>query len=153
MSLKNILYFVLALLFFTACKAPIEPDFKEIKDLKVSLSGFTSARITGEALFFNPNNTSLDIKNAEIDVSVDGQKVTRISKEINIKALPEEDFTIPIDLKLSLSDLHVNSLSSALDMLGGNEKQIHFTGKIKVKVYGINFNVPIDHKENVRLKL
>lgn len=136
-----------------SCKSLVAPEFRDVKNLKVDLAGFTSVNVTGEALFHNPNKTTITIKDIEMDVSVDNQKVTHIAKTFDIKAVGLEDFTIPIDLKLSLKDLQINSLSSAINMLSGDEKELHFVGKIKVKAYGINFNVPIDHKEAVKLRL
>ena len=153
MNINKILVFGLLLLVASSCKSLVAPEFKDVKDLKVDLAGFTSVNVTGEALFYNPNSTSITIKDIELDVAVDNQKVTHISKTFDIKALGEQDFTVPIDLKLPLKDLQINSLSSAINMLSGEEKVLHFLGTIKVKAYGINFNVPIDHKEAVKLRL
>ena len=141
------------MLVVSACQAPIAPEFKDVKDLKVSLSGFTSAKITGEALFYNPNRATLNIRNLDMNVAVDGEPVTHIKKEFNIEAKGMSDFTVPIDLKVSLKDLQINSISSALNMLKGDKKVVHFKGKIGVKVYGIKFKVPVDHKEELKLRL
>lgn len=147
MRLKRwVLWFGLVLIL-ASCQPLVGPEFKDIKDLEISLSGFSSVKVNGEALFYNPNKRTIEIKHVDMHVAVDGQKVTHISQAFDIKAAGLQDFTVPIDLKLSLKDLQINSLSSALNMLGGDEKQLHFTGSIKVKAYGFNFNVPIDHKE------
>jgi len=140
-------------LLLASCQSLVAPEFQDVKNLKVDLAGFTAVNVTGEALFHNPNETTITIKDIEMDVSVDNQKVTHIAKTFDIKAIGLEDFTVPIDLKLSLKDLQINSLSSAINMLSGDEKELHFVGKIKVKAYGINFNVPIDHREAVKLRL
>jgi LEA14-like dessication related protein len=153
MTKLHSLALVILILIVSACQTPIAPDFKDVKDLKVSLSGFTSAKVTGEALFYNPNKATLNIRNLDMDVAVDGEMVTNIKKEFDIEAKGMSDFTVPIDLKLSLEDLQINSISSALNMLNGDEKVVHFKGKIGVKVYGINFKVPVDHKEKLKLKL
>lgn len=153
MNLNKFLIFGLFAIIFSSCQSLVAPEFRDVKNLKVDLAGFTSVNVTGEALFHNPNKTTITIKDIEMDVAVDNQKVTHISKTFDIKAVGLEDFTVPIDLKLSLKDLQINSLSSAINMLSGDEKQLHFLGNIKVKAYGINFNVPIDHKEAVKLKL
>lgn len=153
MNINKLLFFGLFLVLASSCKSLVAPDFKDVKDLKVNLAGFTSVDVTGEALFYNPNKTTITIKDIELDVAVDNQKVTHISKTFDIKAAGMEDFTVPIDLNIRLKDLQINSISSALNMLSGDEKELHFLGKIKVKAYGINFNVPIDHRESVKLRL
>lgn len=153
MNINKFLLFGLFLILVSSCNSLVAPDFKDVKDLKVNLAGFTSVDVTGEALFYNPNKATITIKDIELDVAVDNQKVTHISKTFDIKAEGMEDFTVPIDLNILLKDLQINSISSALNMLSGDEKELHFLGKIKVKAYGINFNVPIDHRESVKLRL
>lgn len=149
---KSLSFLLLLSLMASSCQTLIGPEFKDIKDFKVNLAGFSSVNVSGEALFHNPNKRTIHIKHVDMDVAVDGQKVTHISQAFNIKAKGLEDFTVPIDLELSLKDLQINSISSALAMLGGDEKQIHFKGKIKVKAYGFNFKVPIDHIESLKVR-
>ncbi|MGF1635858.1 MAG: LEA type 2 family protein [Cyclobacteriaceae bacterium] len=148
----SIVWLVFSVSLFS-CKTPISPEFKEIKDLKVQLAGFTSANIKGEALFYNPNKTSINIRDIIMDVAVDGNKITTVEQEFNVVAKGMQDFSLPIDIKIPLKDLQVNSITSALSMMSGDMKTLHFKGKIKVKVYGLNFSVPVDHYEEVTLKL
>lgn len=151
-KLNIVVIFTLAVVG-VGCQPLIGPEFKDIEDLKVNMAGFTSVNVTGDALFYNPNKRTIHIQHVDMDVAVDGEKVTNISQAFDIKARGLEDFTVPIDLKLSLSDLQINSISSALAILGGEERQVHFKGKIKVKAYGIGFNVPIDHVEKLKVRL
>lgn len=153
MRIKSWIVWISLVVLSASCQPLIGPDFKDIKDLNVSLAGFTEIEVTGEALFYNPNKRTLYIEHVDLEVAVDGKKVTNISKAFNIKAEGLQDFTVPIDLQLSLKDLQINSISSALAMLGGDEKELHFTGEIKVKAYGINFKVPIDHIENLSIRM
>ncbi|SRR5690606_4742540 len=148
----------LTLLFFLAiigasCQPLIGPEFKDIADLDINMAGFTSVNVKGDALFYNPNKRTIHIQHVDMDVAVDGEKVTNISQAFDIKAKGMSDFTVPIDLNLSLKDLQINSISSALSILGGEERKVHFKGKIKVKAYGIGFNVPIDHVEKLKVRL
>ncbi len=135
------------------CQPLIGPEFKDIAGLKVNMAGFTSVNVKGDALFYNPNKRTIHIQHVDMDVAVDGEKVTNISQAFDIKAKGMSDFTVPIDLNLSLKDLQINSISSALSILGGEERKVHFKGKIKVKAYGIGFNVPIDHVESLKVRL
>lgn len=151
--IRTFLFLVMLSVAASSCQTLIGPDFKDIKDLKVNLSGLSSVNVTGEALFYNPNKRTIHIKHVDMDVAVDGQKVTHISQAFDIKARGMADFTVPLDLQLSMKDLQINSISSALAMLGGDEKQVHFKGTIKVKAYGFNFKVPIDHTEDLKVRL
>jgi LEA14-like dessication related protein len=149
----GIIPIIIIALFSQSCKNILAPEFIDVKDLKVQLQGFTSAGVSGEALFYNPNKTTINILDAVIDLSVDGSKITTLEQDFNIKVGKLQNFTVPIDVRVPLKDLKVNSISSALSMLGGEKKTLHFKGKIRVKVYGIAFSVPVDHFEDVALKL
>lgn len=149
----SIVPLIILALLSQSCKNILAPEFIDVKDIKVQLQGFSSAGVSGEALFYNPNKTTINILDAVIDLSVDGSKITTLEQEFNIKAGKLQNFTVPIDVKVPLKDLKVNSISSALSMLGGEKKTLHFKGKIRVKVYGIAFSVPVDHFEDVALKL
>jgi hypothetical protein len=64
-----------------------------------------------------------------------------------------EDFIIPLDVKIKLKDLNLNTIGSALGLIGNNGQEIHYLGKIKVKAYGVPFSVKVDYKDNINLKI
>lgn len=136
-----------------SCSAPEAPDFKGIENLKVDVEGLNRARINGDAIFFNPNNRQITLKQVDVEVSVEGQKVKDISREYDITADPNSEVSVPIDVTLTLEDLNMNLLSTAMSMLNGAEKKIRYKGKARVKMYGFSFNVPFDYEDDVNIAL
>lgn len=136
-----------------SCAAPEAPDFKGIENLKVDVEGLSRARINGDAVFFNPNNRQITLKQVDVEVSVEGQKVKDISREYDITADPNSEVSVPIDVTLTLEDLNMNLLSTAMSMLNGAEKKIRYKGKARVKMYGFSFNVPFDYEDDVNISL
>ncbi len=140
-------------LLLASCTKPEAPDFKGIKNLKVNVQGLNSARINGDAIFFNPNDRQITLKQVDVEVSVEGQKVKDISRKYDITAEPNSDVAVPIDVTLSLEDLNMNLLSTAMSMLNGAEKKIRYKGKARVKMYGVSFSVPFDYEDDVNIAL
>ena len=136
-----------------ACQAPEAPDFQGIKNMKVDVQGLSGARINGDAVFFNPNDRKITLKNVDVEISVEGKKVKDIAREFDITAEPNSEVTVPIDVTLTLQDLNMNLLSTAMSMLNGEEKKVRYKGKARVKMYGFSFNVPFDYEDDVTISL
>nr|WKN37847.1 LEA type 2 family protein [Tunicatimonas sp. TK19036] len=136
-----------------ACKAPEAPDFQGVRNMKVDVQGLSGARINGDAVFFNPNDRKITLKNVDVEISVEGKKVKDIAREFDITAEPNSEVTVPIDVTLTLQDLNMNLLSTAMSMLNGEEKKIRYKGKARVKMYGFSFNVPFDYEDDVTISL
>ncbi len=150
---KPIGMLVLLCLAITSCQPPVAPDFEGVKNLKIDVEGMSGARINGDAVFFNPNNKKIKIKGIDVEVSVDNKKVKDISREYDITANPNSQFTVPIDVTLALKDMDMNLLSTAMSMLNGAEKRVRYKGKARVQIYGVSFNVPFDYEDDVQLNL
>lgn len=131
-----------------SCQKPMAPDFKSIENVKVSLNGFTSADLNCNANFYNPNSNKIILKKVNIDVNVDGKYLTNISEEFDLEIAPETDFTVPVDVNIPFKNINIQDALALMKNTVG-EKAFHFEGNIKVKMYGLNFNIPIDHMENI----
>ena len=144
---------LIVLLAVSACNAPQAPDFQGVRNLKIDVQGMSGARINGDAAFFNPNDRSVTLKGVNVEVSVENKKVKDIEREYDITAEPNSDFTVPIDVTISLADLNMGLLSTALSMLNGDKKKVRYKGKARVQMYGITFNVPFDYEDEVDIQL
>lgn len=143
---------VLALLItLYGCQKPEAPDFKSIDNVDVSLNGFKSADLTCDAQFYNPNNKTITLKNIDLDINVDGKFLTNINREYNMKLRPNADFTIPVEANILFKNIDLKDVMALMRNTVG-EKAFRFTGNIKVKMYGLNFDVPVDHQENISIR-
>ena len=94
-------------LLISACNAPQAPDFQGVENLKIDVQGMSGARINGDAKFFNPNNKSVTLKGVNVAVSVENKMVKEIEREYDIRAEPNSNFSVPIDVTISLADLNM----------------------------------------------
>lgn len=150
---QGLFFSMLILVGLSSCHKPESPEFKYLDNVVVNLESLTSANLHAEAVLHNPNKNTITIKRADIDIIVDEKVIAVLEQDFDIKALGNADFMIPLDVKIKLRDLNLNSIGSALGLLGDNGQEIHYLGKIKVKAYGVPFSVKVDYKDNINLKI
>ena len=139
------------ILCFYGCQKPAAPDFKSIDDIDISLNGFKSADLSCNAQFYNPNDKTITLKNVNLDINVDGKFLTNVTRDYDMKLKPHADFTIPVEASILFKNIDLNDVMALMRNTVG-EKAFHFKGKIKVKMYGLNFNVPVDHEERIKIR-
>ena len=141
------------LIGLSSCNKPESPQFKYLDNVVVELESLSSANLHAEAVLHNPNKNTITIKSADIDILVNEKVIAILEQDYDIKAGGNQDFTIPLDVKIKLKDLNLNTIGTALGLIGESGQEIHYLGKIKVKAYGVPFSVKVDYKDNINLKI
>ncbi len=144
---------ILILVGLNACNKPESPHFKYLDNITVQLESLSAASLRAEAVLHNPNKNTVLIKSAYIDILIEDKVIAVLNKEFNIRANGEEDFILPLEVKIRLRDLNLNAIGSALGLTGKSGQEIRYLGKIKVKAYGVPFSVKVDYKDNINLKI
>ena len=137
----------------TSCHSLLAPEFKKVENVTVNMQGLSSAHLTADALLFNPNKNSIKIRRADVDILMDDKKVASLNKKYNITVEGNSDFTVPLDITVSMKDLNLDVISAAGALFGQSGKEVRYKGKIKVTAYGLPFSVPVDYSQNLKLKL
>lgn len=137
----------------SSCDKPESPQFKYLDNIVVELESLSTANLHAEAVLFNPNKNTITIKGADIDIMMDDKVIAVLEENYDIKAVGNEDFLVPLDVKIRLKDLNLNAIGSALGLLGDSGQEIRYLGKIRVKAYGVPFSVKVDYKDNINLKI
>ncbi len=150
---QGLFFSFLVLVGLSSCQKPESPQFKYLDNVVVELESLSSANLHAEAVLHNPNKNTITIKSADIDIIVDEKVIAVLEQDFDIKANGEQDFTIPLDVKIKLKDLNLNTIGTALGLIGESGQEIHYLGKIKVKAYGVPFSVKVDYKDNINLKI
>ncbi len=148
-GIVSVLIIFLAAIY--GCEKPQAPDLTSIDNINVSLNGFSSADFNCNANFYNPNEKKIVLKHVDIDVNVDGNYLTSIARDYDMELKPKSNFTVPVEANIPFKNIKLND-ALALFRENQQSKLVHFKGKIKVKMYGMNFKIPINHEENIRLK-
>lgn len=150
---RGLIFSFLLVVGLSACNKPESPQFKHVENIVVELHSLSTANLHAEAVLFNPNKNTITIKGADIDIMVDDKVIAVLEEDYDIKAMGQEDFMVPLDVKIRLKDLNLNAIGSALGLIGDNGQEIRYLGKIKVKAYGVPFSVKVDYTDNINIKI
>lgn len=89
------------------------------------------------------------LKRSEVDVLFDGKRAGRIDQQHQMKIEKQSEFTVPVDVQVSLKDLGLGN--ALMGILSGKKYPLKFQGKIYGQVKGIPVSVAIDHTEEIRI--
>lgn len=143
-------FIFLLLLLLSACVPKEEVVLRNIKDVVVDAGKDGDARLTALAIFYNPNPVRMKLKEINVEVMVEGKKSAHANQRFNSVIPAEGEFSVPLEVQLSLKDIGL--LDTLLGLFGGKKYQIHYLGYVRVKVHGITLKVPIDYKDEIKLK-
>lgn len=150
---RGLIFSVLVAVGLSSCDKPESPQFKYVENIVVELESLSSANLHAEAVLFNPNKNTITIKGADIDIMIGDKVIAVLEEDYNIKAVGNEDFMVPLDVKIRLKDLNLNAIGAALGLIGDDGQEIRYLGKIRVKAYGVPFSVKVDYKDNINIKI
>lgn len=151
MKMRPILYILIFTGLLASCAKPKAPEFKGVDNIQIQLSGFTKARISGEAQFFNPNKANVYIHSADMKVFLEDQQISQFDKDIDVLAGGNTDFSVPVEFDVALKDIDLSSFTSALGIGEKKERKFFFKGHIRVKMHGVNFKIPVEHIERIEI--
>ena len=147
--MKKYIY-LLAILLFLGCVPKQEIEFRRVLNVKVE----TETKIPfmkADIVFYNPNKKGSRLKLIEMEILVNEKKAGTVSQIMDQRIEGESEFTVPIEVKLALEEGGL--FSTLMNIFGGKKSIVRMVGKIKLKVHGIGITVPVDYKEEIKLKM
>jgi LEA14-like dessication related protein len=136
-------------LVLTGCKLPKEQiELKQIRDVVVDAT--TDPLLKANAIFYNPNDAHGKLKKIKVDIYINGKKAGEIDQELKTVIPAKSNFTVPIEVKLALKEFGV--LDTIFSMLGGKKFEVHYQGSLRLTYHGVPIRVPVDYKDEIRLK-
>ena len=142
-ALPGILFLILLM---TSCTKVEQVEFRKVSNVRFSMDG---PKIAADLTFFNPNNFSILLKRSEVDISFDGKSVGKIDQQHQMKIVKQAEFTVPIEVQVSLKDLGLGN--ALMGILGGKKYPLRFQGKIYGQVRGLPVSVAMDHTEEIKI--
>ena len=92
---------------------------------------------------------------SDIDVIVNGINVGKAKQKESTAISANADFTLPMQIQFPPSKIFKdkNSLINfALSALGSKKIDLQYKGSVTISVLEIPFNVPVDYKDEIKLK-
>jgi LEA14-like dessication related protein len=126
-------------------------ELKDILNLQLVPGSGGKPVLLGDAVFYNPNKSRIKLRSIKVDVFVDEKKSAVVDQELDILVKGNTEFTVPLKVQLELGDIGI--IDAIKSLFGGKTYQLHYVGTLKVSVNGLPFRVPIDHREEFKIKL
>jgi LEA14-like dessication related protein len=139
-----------AALALQSCKMPDEEIvLRDIRDVVADVS--TDPTLKGVAIFYNPNNVRGKLKHISVDIYVNGKKAGKVKKDYRIEIPKRSEFRVPIEVELNIKELGL--FDTIMGMVGGKKFEIRYDGYLRLNYKGLPIRVPVDYKDEVRIKL
>jgi LEA14-like dessication related protein len=144
--MKNVFLFSLVMVA-AACVPKEEIVLKDIRNIEMKTTSNGDPLLGGNVVFHNPNKTKMTLRQINIEVFVDGKKTAQSDQQLEAKIPAQADFTVPLEVKLNLKEIGLNTL---FGFLTGKKHQVRFLGFVRVKLHGVLVKIPVDHKSDLK---
>lgn len=146
---NRIFFFFLLMMAISGCQKPKEDIvLRQIKDVVVDAT--SEPMLKANAIFYNPNSMRGKLKKIKVDIFVNGKKAASVDQELKTVIPANNEFTVPIEVKLAIKDL--SFMDTLLGMVGGKKFEVRYEGALKLSYHGFPINVPVDYKDEVRVR-
>jgi LEA14-like dessication related protein len=128
-------------IWLAGCSQPQAPEYYGFQNMQVSKSPDGQATLATTVKMYNPNHYSLQLKRAEVDVSLNGHHAGHSLLDTTIFIPQQDTFYVPIALQIDLRSI----LSNALQMLIDKQTTISLDGRVKIKRGMFTFDRPFHY--------
>jgi len=135
---------------FFSCTPKEDIVFKGIKKVEIQTEG-SEPILTAEALFNNPNNVRMKLKEINVDILVDGKQSAKVRQKLKLEIPAQADFSVSLTARLSFKDIGI--VDTIINLIGGKKYEIQYIGFVRVSVHGITVKVPVKFKEERKIRL
>lgn len=147
--LRNLSLLIFISLVFIQCHKPDQDiELRRITDVVVDAT--TDPMLKANALFYNPNKAHGRLKKIKVEIFINGKKVGNVDQDLKTKIPSRAEFTIPIQVKLAMKEL--GFMDTVLGMIGGKKFEVHYKGFLKLSYHGLPVKVPVDYKDEVKVR-
>ena len=131
----------LSLILLTSCgTANIkEPEYRDIRDVKVLEIGLLQSTAGIDLIYYNPNNFGVTLSEARGDVYVDNEYLGRFGLDEKVYVNKRSEFVVPALIKLDM----IGAIKNQQDILKKKEVLVRIDGMARVKKAGISRDLPI----------
>ncbi len=141
--------FILVMLLLAGCKMPDQDIvLRQVRDVVVDAS--SDPTLKANAIFFNPNHVRGRLKRINVEIFVNGKKAGSVDQKLKTAIPANNEFTVPIEVNLAIKELGL--MDTLLGMIGGKTFEIHYKGSLRLSYHGLPINVPVDYKDEVRIR-
>lgn len=142
-------YYIAAILilFLAACANPRQLEYQDVKNFRL-LELSMQPTVGMDVQFYNPNTFGMTMKDANIDLYLNGKLVGKATLAESYQVPGLDTFLLPVNLKADLQQV----LPNALAILANNKIDVELKGYVKAG-RGVFINIPINYKGTQELNV
>lgn len=141
--------FIVMILLLQGCTPKEEIVLRQIKDVVVDAS--SEPKLKADAIFYNPNKVKMKLKKIKVDIFVNGKKSGEVDQDLKTQIPAQGEFIVPLEVKLALKEMGL--LDTIFGMIGGKKFDVHYKGYLKLNYQGVPIRIPVDYKDEVRIRI
>lgn len=139
----------LLLLFFSACKKPLDFEYRSLKNVKLENLGFNRTTLAVDLVYYNPNNFGVDLRKVDCDVFVDSSLLGKFQLDTLMHIPRLSEFFLPSRIVVDMNSV----LKNGLFLLFSKEVLITVKGTTRVGKGGLFKTVPFVYESKQKLSL
>lgn len=146
---KSMGLLLLAMAVLAGCRKPDQDIvLRQIRDVVVDAS--SDPMLKANAIFYNPNKVRGRLRKIDVEIFVNGKKAASVDQSLKMSIPAQAEFTVPLEVKLAMKELGL--MDTIFGMIGGKTFEVHYKGSLKLSYRGVPINVPVNYKDDVRLR-
>jgi LEA14-like dessication related protein len=124
-----------------------EPEYRDVREVRLIELGLLQSKAGIDFVFYNPNNTSVQLTEARGDVYIDNVYFGRFELGEKVQVRKRSEFVIPAVIKVDM----IGAVMNQRDLLKKKEALIRIDGIARVKKAGFSKDIPVKYEsmENI----
>ncbi|MFC0775531.1 LEA type 2 family protein [Terrimonas alba] len=135
---------VLAVVLLSSCGTANvkEPEYRDIRDIKMLELGILQSMAGIDFIYYNPNDFGVQLSEARGDVYVDNTYLGRFELGEKVQVKKRSEFIVPAVIKLDM----IGAIKNQRDLLKKKEALIRIDGIARIKKAGFTRDIAIKHE-------
>lgn len=125
-----------------ACRAPKDFVFQNVQNFSIGKADLTQAKVSMDVKMFNPNNYPMKLKNADLDVFINGSHLGKVAVSHQFAVPGLDTFSMPVTLDVDMN----NVLPNAIQLFLNPEVTVKLSGEVKAGRHGVYIHIPINYE-------
>jgi len=138
-----ILAFVVLISSCRSAKDISEPEFRDIGNVRLINVGLLQTTAGADMIFFNPNNSGIQLASARGDVYLDGSYFGHFELDEKVQVKKRSEFVVPVIFKLD----NISAIANQHEIFKKKEAMVRIEGYARVKKSGFSKEIPIRYEQ------
>ena len=116
-----------------------QPEYRDIREIRLVELGLLQTTAGIDMIFYNPNNTGVQLSEARGDVYVDGDYFGRFSLDEKVNVRKRSEFVVPILVRMDM----IGAVKNQHEILKKKEVMVKIDGMARVRKAGYAREIPV----------